>query len=177
MPSSNTGSQESHENFNHSSFFYNQFLIMNQTNTSIRMTAYLTMLMAIVSVTFYQVFQKEISLQVNPFASLIITYLVAIVVSVIFWFAFPVGASLLVAFKSANYASYLLGITIVGIELGFLLIYRAGWKIGVANIFSSSVSAVLLLFIGMAIYREHLSLTKLLGIGLCIVGLMLLNQK
>ena len=101
---------------------------MNQTNTSIRMTAYLTMLMAIVSVTFYQVFQKEISLLVNPFASLIITYLVAIVVSVIFWFAFPGGTSLLVAFKSANYASYLLGIAIVGIELGFLLIYRAGWK-------------------------------------------------
>jgi len=37
----------------------------------------------------------------EPFASLIITYLVAIVVSVIFWFAFPAGTSLLEAFKSA----------------------------------------------------------------------------
>ena len=141
------------------------------------MTAYFTMLMAIVSVTLYQIFQKEISPQVNPFASLIITYLVAIAVSVVFWFFYPAGTSLLEAVKSANYASYLLGITIVGIELGFLLIYRAGWKIGVANIFSASVSAVLLIIIGMAVYREHLSLTKILGIGLCIAGLMLLNQK
>jgi len=141
------------------------------------MTAYITMLMAIVSVTFYQVFQKEIAPQVNPFASLIITYLVAIFVSLIFWFAYPAGTSLMESIKSANYASYLLGITIVGIELGFLLIYRTGWKIGVANIFSSSLSAVLLLFIGMAVYREHLSLIKLLGIGLCIAGLLLMNQK
>ena len=83
------------------------------------MTAYFTMLMAIVSVTLYQIFQKEISPQVNPFASLIITYLVAIAVSVVFWFFYPAGTSLLEAVKSANYASYLLGITIVGIELGF----------------------------------------------------------
>jgi drug/metabolite transporter (DMT)-like permease len=141
------------------------------------MTAYLTMLLAIVSVTFYQIFQKEIAPQVNPFASLIITYLVAIIISLIFWFIYPAGTGFLEAIKSANYASYLLGITIVGIELGFLLIYRAGWKIGVANIFSASVSAILLIFIGMAIYREHLSVTKILGISLCIIGLMLLNQK
>jgi drug/metabolite transporter (DMT)-like permease len=150
---------------------------MQQTNNFSGMTAYLTMILTIVSVTFYQVFQKEISAQVNPFASLIITYLVAIIISLIFWWVYPGGVSILESIKSANYASYLLGITIVGIELGFLLIYRAGWKIGVANIFSSSVSAVLLLFIGMAVYREHLTLTKLLGIGLCIAGLMLLNRK
>jgi len=150
---------------------------MNPKNNSIRMTAYLTMLMAIVSVTLYQVFQKEIAPQVNPFASLIITYLVAIFVTISFWFCFPGGISLLEAVKSANYASYLLGITIVGIELGFLLIYRAGWQIGVANIFSSSVSAVLLIIIGTAAYREHLSPVKMLGIGLCIAGLVLLNHK
>jgi drug/metabolite transporter (DMT)-like permease len=150
---------------------------MNQTNNLSRMTAYLTMILAIVSVTFYQVFQKEITSQINPFGSLIITYFIAILVSFILWLAYPGNTSLLESIKSANYASYFLGLTIVGIELGFLLIYRSGWKIGVANIFSSSVSAVLLIFVGMAVYREHLSLTKLLGIGFCIAGLMLLNQK
>ena len=150
---------------------------MTNKINSLQMTAYLTMLMAITSVTLYQIFQKEIAPQVNPFASLILSYLVAIVISFIFWMVYPSGTTLIEAFKSANYASYLLGLTLVGIELAFLLIYRAGWKIGVANIFSSSVSAVLLIFIGLAVYKEHISLIKILGIGLCIVGLMLLNHK
>jgi drug/metabolite transporter (DMT)-like permease len=150
---------------------------MNQAGNSFGMTAYMAMSMAIVSVTFYQVLQKEIAPSVNPFTSLIITYLVALLISLVFWIAFPTGHSLMESIKSANYASYLLGLCIIGIELGFLLIYRAGWKIGVANIFSSSVSAVLLIFVGMAVYREHLSIVKLVGIALCIAGLMLLNQK
>ena len=39
--------------------------------------------------------------------------------------------------KELNWASYALGLVVVLLEVGFLLAYRAGWKISLAAVYSN----------------------------------------
>jgi uncharacterized membrane protein len=67
-----------------------------------------------------------------------------------------------------------LGIAIVGLEFGYICIYRAGWKIGVASLVANISLACVLLLIGLIVYKEVITLKQLLGMGICAVGLMLI---
>ena len=55
--------------------------------------------------------------------------------------------------------------------------YRTGWKISVASLLANVLLAVLLLFIGLVFYREHLSMRQLAGICLCLFGSFLIMQE
>ncbi len=138
---------------------------------------YLSMLIVTLSIVFYQVLQKGVSNNVNPFISLIITYAVAILLSFVLYFVFPSKINFLESFKHANYASYLLGITIVGIEIGYLFVYRSGWDFSIANPFSSTVTNVIIMLIGIFFFKEYLTGLRLLGIVLCMIGGILINTK
>jgi uncharacterized membrane protein len=67
-----------------------------------------------------------------------------------------------------------LGIAIVGLEFGYICIYRAGWKIGVASLVANISLACVLLLVGLFVYKEVITLKQLLGMGICAIGLMLI---
>ena len=138
---------------------------------------YIWIVVAVISVVFYQILQKSISVNVNPAVSLMITYAVAFIVSAILYFIFPSTQNVADSIKNANYASYLLGLAVVGIEIGFLLIYRNGWKLGLAAPFSSSITNVLLVSIGLIVFKEHITGLKLLGLLFCTIGIVLISIK
>ena len=71
----------------------------------------------------------------------------------------------------------MLGISIVGLELGYLLAYRAGWNISVGSLVASILLALVLIPIGIMLYHEKFELTKVIGSVFCIVGLILINRK
>jgi drug/metabolite transporter (DMT)-like permease len=60
------------------------------------------------------------------------------------------------------------------IELGFLLAYRQGWRLNRASLVSNVVVALLLVPVGAAVFREQVSLRMLVGVLLCVAGLLLL---
>lgn len=141
------------------------------------MIYYLPIALTIVSNVFYHIFQKYIPDNVNPILSLIITYLTAIVLSlVILLFGFK-DSSLLAEIRKVNWASFALGASIIGLELGFLLAYRAGWNISVGALVSTIIVSLLLIPIGIAIFKETLTFQGGIGIILCIIGLVLINSK
>jgi multidrug transporter EmrE-like cation transporter len=141
------------------------------------MMFFFTMLILVLSATAYQVLQKQIAPNVNPVVSMLITYIVGLAFTLLLFLFYPLRVSLVSAVKEANYASYLLGFTVVGIELGYLLVYRYGWKLGLASPFQSAITTVLLVIIALFFFREHLSPVKLLGIAFCLVGIVLMNIK
>jgi len=63
------------------------------------------------------------------------------------------------------------------LELGFLLAYRAGWKISLGPLVSNVAVAILLIPVGLLLFREKISLVNLIGIGVCLLGLVLVNHK
>jgi drug/metabolite transporter (DMT)-like permease len=138
---------------------------------------YLSFGIAVFSSILYHIFQKAISPTVNPVISLMVTYLFAFVLSMLLLCIFPLRTSLGGSLQAVNWASIALAVAIVGIEVGFLLAYRAGWNINLAGIATNAAAALLLLPIGMAVFKERPSLINLAGVFVCIIGLVMVNHQ
>lgn len=133
-------------------------------------------LVVVVANTIYNISAKSTPTEINTFASLSITYLAAMICSVIMYFITGENKNFLQELSKTNWTTLVLGISIVGLEFGYLWIYRVGWKISTANLFTSISLTCVLLIIGFLIYKEVLSFRQILGIGVCVLGLILLAK-
>lgn len=131
--------------------------------------------MIILSNVLYNIFTKETPESANPFASLLVTYLTAAAVTGILLVTEGNGSGLGMKFKGLNWTCIALGISIVGLELGYIKAYRAGWNISIGSLVANICLAVILIFVGFLFYHEHISWNQLVGIGLCLAGLVFIN--
>jgi uncharacterized membrane protein len=133
--------------------------------------------LTILSNVLYHVVQKVIPSNVNPLVSLTATYLVAAAATLLLLPLFPLQGTLGAELRKVNWSSFALGGVIVGLELGFLLAYRAGWNLNLANLVSNTTVAVLLIPFGLLLFKEHLSPLNVLGVILALAGLVLVNLR
>lgn len=131
-------------------------------------------LIAVGANTVYNIATKSTPQGINTFASLFVSYITAAVGSVILFFITAKGKSFSFELGKINWTAFALGIAIVGLEFGFLCIYRSGWKISIANLFTSIILACILLIIGLLFYKESLTVKQILGIFVCALGLFLI---
>lgn len=132
-------------------------------------------LIVILANTFYNICMKSMPGDVNPFGALMITYLVAAVISAII-FVFAVGSSEVVfELSKINWVSIILAIAIVGLEVGYVFVYRAGWQVSNASVVANIGLACVLIFVGYFLYRENVSIRQIVGIIVCMAGLILIN--
>jgi uncharacterized membrane protein len=133
--------------------------------------------LAIVCTVGYHLVLKLTPAGVNPLLSLLVTYAL---VTALF------GAILLVApggfewkheVRQINWTALALAAVIVGLDLGFLFLYRSGFEVSLGALVTQSAAAMLLLVIGVAVFREKLSAANAAGLVLCLVGLWLVNRR
>ena len=140
------------------------------------MNMYLPVLLVVLSNTFYNICAKSTPQDLNPFASLSITYLVGAAASIALYFLTGNSPQLLAEYAKLNWSSFVLGFSVVGLESGVILMYRVGWKINTAQVVTSLLLAVVLVFVGYLLYREAITASKIAGILVCMAGLYLLNR-
>ena len=133
--------------------------------------------LVVLSNTLYQICAKSVPEGMNPLASLTITYLIGAVVSCVLYYVLNRNANLIREVKLLNWAPVVLGIVIVGLEVGFIYAFRAGWQISMAQIVSSAILAVILIFVGYLLYHEAITWNKIVGIIVCLAGLVLINYR
>lgn len=133
--------------------------------------------LVVISNTVYQICAKSVPNTVNPFAALTVTYLVAALCSAVFFFVLGNESNLFKEVTKTNWASYVLGLVIIGLEVGFIYVYKAGWQVSTASIVQSSFLAVALIFVGFLFFKESLTWNKLAGVAVCLAGLALVNLK
>lgn len=134
---------------------------------------YLPIALTALATTLYHIAQKSIVPGVHPMVSLVVTYGTALVVCLVA-VGFAPGAPVFVrTVKHLNWATYVVGLSIVAVELAVLLAYRAGWRISLASVVANVTTALLLVLIGVVWYREHLGAQHVLGLALCLLGLVL----
>lgn len=141
------------------------------------MLYYCSLGLTVVANVLYHVFLKVTPATVNPLLSLVVTYLMAATATAVIYLVYPDKVSLVAGLKELNWTSYALGLAIVGLEVGFMLAYRAGWNISLAGLISSTTVSLLLIPVGLLVFKESLTVTNALGIALCLVGLMLVNYR
>lgn len=133
--------------------------------------------LVVLSNVFYQICAKSVPEKMNPLASLTITYAVGAVASLVLYYALSSGGNLLQEYRKTNWAPFLLGVVIVGLEVGYIYAFKAGWPVSIAQIVQSAALAVILIFVGYLLYQEAITWNKLLGILICLAGLGLINLK
>ena len=135
------------------------------------------MALVVVSNIIYQICAKSVPEGVDPFASLIVTYLVGAAASAVLYFALRSDGNLLKECGKLNWTAFALGIVIVGLEAGWIFAYKAGWQVSTGFIIQSAFLAMALLFVGYFLYHESLTWNKLAGAAICLVGLIFMNIK
>ena len=142
-------------------------------------TSYWPLFLIIGSNVCYHLSSRFASRTANPFAALVAAYLVGAAGALALYFATErTGLGSLVAqAKELNGANLLLGLAIIGLEGGFLYLYRAGWSVSVGPILSYTGLAVALLAIGALFLGEHVGWRQVFGVALCLAGIALVTPK
>lgn len=133
--------------------------------------------LVVLSNVFYQICAKAVPDKMNPFASLTITYVVGAITSLIMYCALNKDGNIIHEYQKVNWAPFVLGLVIVGLEVGYIYAYKAGWPVSIAQIVQAAVLAVILIFVGYALYNETITWNKIVGILVCLAGLGLINLK
>lgn len=136
----------------------------------------LPLLIVILSNTIYQICAKSLPEDLDPFASLTVTYLVSAVISLALYYALNRGGSFTQELRKLNWVPFAFGIVLIGLEAGFIYAYKAGWKVSTLSIVQSAFLAVILLILGFVLYKEPLTRNKLAGVAICLVGLYVINR-
>jgi uncharacterized membrane protein len=134
---------------------------------------YFPFALAVGGMLFYHVSQKSIPKEMNPFVAMIIAYAGGIVLLAICAFASPGKKSFVASVRESNWAVFVLGAAAACIEVGFLLAYRAGWRISVAAVATNVAVTALLVPIGIIVFKDQLSLRNILGLLFCVLGLVM----
>lgn len=134
-------------------------------------------MLVVLSNIVYQICTKSVPDNINPFASLTVTYIIAAICSTAMYFILDKQADIVKEVAKMNWAPYVLGVVVVGLEVGFIYAYKAGWQVSTVSIVQSSFLAVALIFVGWLFYNEALTWNKLVGVVICLLGLVFINLK
>ena len=91
------------------------------------------------------------------------------------YFVLGSAGNLIREYGKLNWAPFVLGIVIVGLEVGWIYAYKAGWQVSTGFIVQSAFLAAALLLVGYVLYHESLSWNKIVGVMICLIGLGFIN--
>lgn len=129
----------------------------------------------VLSNTFYNITQKKTPADANAFLSLAVTYAVAGVACLLIFLIGYREASFSEELKKLNWTSLALGVIIIGLEFGYILAYRAGWDVSRAPLVSNCCLAVVLVFVGIFVFRESVTVKQIIGMAVCVTGLVIVT--
>lgn len=138
---------------------------------------YFSITLAICSSALYHFVAKSTPSNVNFTVSLLVTYAVAFAVTLLTFFFFPAKNGITAELKQLNWASIGLAVAIVGIEFGFLFVYRSGWNLGIAAVLTNVIASLILLPVAIFLFKDKISWVNIAGIFVCLAGLIMLNWK
>lgn len=133
--------------------------------------------MAIACTVGYHLVLKLTPQGVHPLLSLMVTYALVTAIFGAILVASPGGFEFRQEVRQLNWTALALAVVIVGLDLGFLFLYRSGFEVSLGALVTQSAAASLLLAIGVLFFREKLSAANAVGLVLCFVGLWLVNRR
>ena len=140
------------------------------------MTMLWPILLGIGSELLYQICAKSTPAEIHPMASLSVTYVIGAAVSALLYYTLNREGNLLREFSHINWATVVLGFVVVGLELGAIYMYKVGWTVSTGPLVKNVCSMIALAFVGFLFYQEALTASKIIGIVLCVIGVIFINK-
>jgi len=140
-----------------------------------RISAFAPLMLVVAGSLVYHVAAKSVPRALDPVASVIGVYAAALIGSVaVFAVARPGSMPGLTPMWHPAIAA--VGLGALMIELGFLVTYRAQWPVSMASVMTNGLVAVLLVPIGALLFGETITLVRIIGVALCLIGVSLIQR-
>ena len=140
---------------------------------------YLSIAIVVFSNVFYHLASKKVPSELNPFffvmASYVVGFILALVAFVLTIKNDSVAAAFVEQSRMLNWAPFVLGIAVIGLEVGNVMMYRAGWDISKGALVSNMLLAFALVAVGVLVFKDEFSVKHVLGLLSCLLGLYLLG--
>ena len=91
-----------------------------------------------------------------------ITYITAAILTGIIFIFLVKPENAIMELSKVNWTSIVLGIAIVGLELGYIFMYRVGWKVSSGALVANICLAIALIFVGAILYGENITSKQLM---------------
>lgn len=134
-------------------------------------------LLAILATMGYHFFIKKIPADINPLISVLAIYVFVLIMALI---ALPFMLSkheIVHNIQKNSWIQLAIAFAVIGMELGFLLMYRYGWDLSLGNVVTGVFINIGLVTIGILLLKEALSSINLMGIVLCVVGVAMIGYR
>ena len=115
---------------------------------------YLSAFVAIAGAVGYQYFVKRVPVTISPIVSVIGMYVAVLALSLFLLPLFPAEGGLRHHFRQLNWIQLALAVSVILIELGFLLMYRYGWSLSTGNLVTGVFVNIILVGLGMTLLGE-----------------------
>ena len=125
----------------------------------------------------YQVCAKLQPGGTNPFATLIISYGMAMLIAALLFFFTKDDPTLGNGLTGVNWVPFVFGMFIVMLEFGCIMLYRVGWDVSVGMLICSIFAAVGLTTVGIVFFHEAFTWYKVAGVACFIAGSIFINMK
>ena len=133
----------------------------------------------IVAISVYQTNMKLVSSELNPLHVLVTIFSTALICTLAAVKFFPAEqlATKVPFFPNFPLPAVIVGIAIVGIELGYLMMFRSGWHLAAAPLVTMGGAAIILVFIGALFFQQAITVRSVSGLLVILFGLYLLAPK
>ena len=138
---------------------------------------YISACVAIAGAVGYQYFVKRVPVSLNPIISVIAIYVAVLALGVILLPLFPADGGLLHHMRQLSWIQLALAVSVIMIELGFLMMYRYGWSLSTGNLVTGVVINLILVGLGVSLLGEKVSIVNAMGIAFCILGVALISYR
>jgi multidrug transporter EmrE-like cation transporter len=135
------------------------------------------LLLAIVASVGYHLVLKVTPGAVNPLLSLAVTYAIGAAAFLGCYALVPDTPPIRDAVRLVNWTALGLAITVIAIDVAFLMLYRSGFEVALGLNITQAAAALVLVAIGVFVFREKITAVNVAGIVLCIVGLWLISRR
>lgn len=123
----------------------------------------------------YTITAKVTPEDVDTFASVSLTYMVCIAYALVMFFITSKNKNYVQEVKKTNWTAPALGACLVCLELSTILMFRVGWDLSVGILLAYVILAVVLVVVGRIFYKETLTLKRIIGIAVSLVGVVLVG--
>ena len=138
---------------------------------------YLSAFVAIAGAVGYQFFVKRVPVTINPIVSVLGMYVAVLALGIFLLPLFPPKGGFMHHVRQLSWIQLALAVSVMMIELGFLLMYRYGWSLSTGNIVTGVFVNIILVGLGVALLGEKLSTINAIGIAFSILGVALISYR
>jgi len=138
---------------------------------------YIAPMIVLLGAVSFHYFAWRIPTSLNPIVAVTATYITIVIIAATLIPLFPSDGGLAKQVRQLSWIQIAMAISIILLDIGFILMYRNGWNISTGNLVTSVFTNTALLVIGALLIGDKATPTNLAGVLISIIGVAMIGYR